>query len=288
MLKRIGSKMTLEVVVLAAGAGTRMRSALPKVLHPLGGRPLLAHVLVTAASLEPRRIHVVVGEQSEEVRARFADEAGISWVVQEQRRGSGHAVAQALPLVEDSATVLVLYGDVPFMETETLCDCVQGAGEGVALVTVALADPHGFGRILRDVDGAIIAIVEERDATDGQRAIPEVNTGVLAAPAAILKDLVANLTPENVQGEYYLTDVVSLAKSAGIEVVGVEASPEESLGVNDRAQLANLERIHQRRQAARLMAGASLSWIPPASTSAARCVPGGTASSTSTWCSRAK
>ena len=247
--------MTLEVVVLAAGAGTRMRSALPKVLHPLGGRPLLAHVLATAASLEPRRIHVVVGEKSEEVRARFADEAGISWVVQEQRCGSGHAVAQALPLVEDSATVLVLYGDVPFMETQTLRDCVQGADEGVALVTVALADPHGFGRILRDDDGRIIGIVEEPDATDGQRAIPEVNTGVLAAPAAILRDLVATLTPENAQGEYYLTDVVSLAESAGIEVVGIEASPEESLGVNDRAQLANLERIHQRRQAARLMAG---------------------------------
>lgn len=247
--------MTLEVVVLAAGAGTRMRSALPKVLHPLGGRPLLAHVLATAASLEPRRIHVVVGEQSEEVRARFADEVGISWVVQDQRLGSGHAVAQALPLVENSATVLVLYGDVPFMETQTLRDCVQGADEGVALVTVALADPHGFGRILRDNDGRIAGIVEQRDATDSQRTIAEVNTGVLAAPAAILGDLVATLTPENAQGEYYLTDVVSSAKSAGIEVVGVEASPEESLGVNDRAQLANLERIHQRRQAARLMAG---------------------------------
>ena len=246
--------MTLEVVVLAAGAGTRMRSSLPKVLQPLGGRPLLAHVLDAAASLEPQGLHVVVGEQRDEVRACFADAAELSWVVQEPRLGSGHAVAQALPRVADDATVLVLYGDVPFMAMDTLTECVRGGLDGVSLVTVHVEDPRGLGRILRNDAAAIVGIVEERDATAAQRAISEVNSGVVAAPKSMLDALVAEISRDNDQGEYYLTDVVALARSRGIDVVGVEAGPEETLGVNDRAQLARLERIYQRRQATRLMA----------------------------------
>ena len=246
--------MTLEVVVLAAGAGTRMRSSLPKVLQPLGGRPLLAHVLDAAASLDPQGLHVVVGEQRDEVRACFADAAELSWVVQEPRLGSGHAVAQALPRVADDATVLVLYGDVPFMEMDTLTECVRGGLDGVSLVTVHVEDPRGFGRILRNDAAAIVGIVEERDATAAQRAITEVNSGVVAAPKSMFDALVAEISRDNDQGEYYLTDVVALARSRGIDVVGVEAGPEEALGVNDRAQLARLERIYQRRQATRLMA----------------------------------
>ncbi len=246
--------MTVEVVVLAAGAGTRMRSAMPKVLHPLGGRPLLAHVLDTARSLDPRRIHVVVGEQSERVRAFFEDSPGLSWVVQESRRGTGHAVGTALPTVSDGATVLVLFGDAPFVTADTVAACIDGAGDGIALACANLPDPYGFGRILRDGDGRITGIVEERDATDAEKTIAEVNTGILAASKTVLQELVGAIRPDNVQGEYYLTDVAALAVSRGLPVIGVDAAAEESLGVNDRAQLARLERMHQRREAARLMA----------------------------------
>ena len=245
----------LEVVLLAAGAGTRMRSALPKVLHPLAGRPLLAHVLDSAASLQPRKVHVVIGEQSDEVKARFASRSDISWVLQEPRRGSGDAVAHALPGIDDDATVLVLLGDVPLMRTHTLADCVSRADSGIALVTVDLEHPRGFGRILRDDAGRIVSIVEELDASDAEKAITEVNTGVLAAPKTVLASLVESLTADNDQGEFYLTDVVGLAKARNIGVVGFRASPEEALGVNDCAQLAQAERLFQHRQATRLMAG---------------------------------
>lgn len=247
--------MTVEVVVLAAGAGTRMRSAMPKVLHPLGGRPLLAHVLDTARSLDPSRIHVVVGKQGKRVRACFEDYPGLSWVKQASRRGTGHAVGQALPAVSDDATVLVLVGDAPFTSADTMVGCVEGAVGGIALACADLPDPHGLGRILRNGDGHIVGIVEERDASDAEKAITEVNTGVLAAPKPVLRDLIAALRPDNDQGEYYLTDVAELTVARGLTVTGVPAGAEESLGVNDRAQLARLERIYQRREASRLMAG---------------------------------
>ena len=247
--------MSVEVVVLAAGAGTRMRSAMPKVLHPLGGRPLLAHVLDTVRSLEPSRIHVVVGEQSELVEACFADYPGLSWALQESRQGTGHAVGKALPGVSDDATVLVLFGDAPFTAKGTMVGCVESAGDGLALACAELDDPFGFGRILRDGDGNIVGIVEERDASAEEKALTEVNTGILAASKPVLRNLVGSLRPDNDQGEYYLTDVVALAVARGLPVTGVPAAAEESLGVNDRAQLAQLERIHQRREASRLMAG---------------------------------
>ena len=245
--------MALEVVVLAAGAGTRMRSRTPKVLHLLAGRPLLAHVLDTAFRLEPDRCHVVVGDQADEVKAYFCDEPRISWVLQEPRLGSGHAAAQALPTVADDATVLVLLGDVPLVRAETLNQCVAATGDGISLVTIDLPDPSGFGRILRR-DGRIVGIVEDADATAEQLAITEINTGILAAPKAILDALLGTLNRDNKQGEYYLTDIVGKAELDGIPVTGIDGRvPEEVMGVNDRAQLAQLERYYQRGLAHELM-----------------------------------
>ena len=245
--------MALEVVVLAAGAGTRMRSRTPKVLHPLAGRPLLAHVLDTAVELEPDRCHVVVGDQADEVKAYFHGESRVSWVLQKPRLGSGHAAAQALPAVADDATVLVLLGDVPLVRAETLTQCVAAAGEGVALVTIDLPDPSGFGRILRR-DGQIVGIVEDADASPEQLAITEINTGILAAPKAVLDALLRTLDRDNKQGEYYLTDIVGKAERRAIAVTGIDGRvPEEVMGVNDRAQLAQLERYYQRGLANELM-----------------------------------
>jgi len=245
--------MALEVVVLAAGAGTRMRSRTPKVLHPLAGRPLLAHVLDTAFRLEPNQCHVVVGNPTEEVKAHFQGESRISWVLQEPRLGSGHAAAQALPTVADDATVLVLLGDVPLVRAETLAECVAAAGDGIALVTIDLPDPHGFGRILRR-GSRIIGIVEDADATAEQQAIKEINTGILAAPKAVLETLLKTLDRNNKQGEYYLTDIIGKAEARGIAVTGIDGRvPEEVMGVNDRVQLAHLERHYQRGLAVELM-----------------------------------
>ncbi len=246
--------MTLEVIVLAAGAGTRMRSGLAKVLHPLAGRPLLAHVLDVAAALEPRRIHVVVGEQGDDVKACFADYPKVSWVTQQPRLGTGHAVAKALPLVAADATVLVVLGDVPLVHTGILADCVRRAGTGLALVTAELDDPAGFGRIRRR-DGRVAGIVEDADASEQERAIREVNTGILAAPWALLADLLGAVSADNVQGEYYLTDVVEIAVERDVPVVALPApQAEEVIGINDRAQLARAERYRQRRLAEALMA----------------------------------
>ena len=245
--------MALEVVVLAAGAGTRMRSRTPKVLHPLAGRPLLAHVLDAAFRLEADQCQVVVGEQAEEVKAYFRGESRVSWVLQEPRLGSGDAAAQALPAVADDATVLVLLGDVPLVRAETLSRCVAGAGDGIALVTIDLPDPSGFGRILRR-DSRIMGIVEDADATAEQQAITEINTGILAAPKAVLETLLKTLDRNNNQGEYYLTDIIGKAEARGIAVTGIDGRvPEEVMGVNDRVQLAHLERHYQRGLAVELM-----------------------------------
>ena len=245
--------MALEVVVLAAGAGTRMRSRTPKVLHPLGGRPLLAHVVDTAFRLRPHKCHVVVGDPAQEVKAYFSDESRISWVLQEPRLGSGHAAAQALPDVADDATVLVLLGDVPLVRAETLAECVAAADDGIVLVTIDLADPRGFGRILRR-EARITGIVEDADATAEQRAITEINTGILAAPKVVLGTLLETLDRNNKQGEYYLTDIVGKAEARGITVTGIDGRvPEEVMGVNDRVQLAHLERYYQRGLANELL-----------------------------------
>jgi bifunctional UDP-N-acetylglucosamine pyrophosphorylase / glucosamine-1-phosphate N-acetyltransferase len=242
--------MDLSIIVLAAGQGTRMRSDLPKVLHPLGGRPLLAHVLDTAHCLNATAIHVVIGHGADQVCDAFA-RTGVHWTIQERQLGTGHAVAQVLPDVPDGRTVLVMYGDVPLISAATLEQLLGIAAAGdLAVLTAMLDDPTGYGRILQDDGGNIRAIIEEKDATAEQRRIREINSGFLAAPAGRLRAWVQALDNDNAQGEFYLTDVVALAVRDGVPVRGVHAAdPYEILGVNDRAQLAVLERRFQQQQA---------------------------------------
>lgn len=245
--------MKLEIVILAAGQGTRMKSRLPKVLHPVAGRPLLEHVIQTAQGLEPDAIHVVIGHGSEQVEEALSHYV-LNWVIQEERLGTGHAVLQALPGIGANSTVLVLYGDVPLTELATLQNLVAQAGQAPALLTAVLADPHGYGRILRDDAGALIGVVEDKDATEQQRAIGEINTGLLAAPARDLMEYLPRVGNANQQGEYYLPDILSLAVADGKVVASSVAGSElEIVGVNDRVQLNQVEREYQRRQAERLL-----------------------------------
>ena len=250
----------MHVVVLAAGKGTRMQSARPKVLQPLAGRALLAHVLDTAARLDAQRRIVVVGHGAGQVQAAFAD-AALHFCLQQPQLGTGHAVRQAAAWFDDDAVVLVLYGDVPLVRAATLQPLLDAARAGaLGLLSVELDDPSGYGRIVRDAAGQVQRIVEHKDASGAERAIREVNTGILAAPGAQLRRWVAALRDDNAQREYYLTDVVALARADGVAVhASVAARADETLGVNDRAQLAALERIVQRRNAdAQLAAGVTL------------------------------
>ncbi len=244
----------MNVVILAAGQGKRMRSKLPKVLQPLAGKPLLAHVVDSARQLGAAKICVVYGHGGELVR-EILGAADVVWAKQEPQLGTGHALLQALPHLDASAPTLVLYGDVPLTRLSTLQALLDQAREGVlALLTVNLDQPTGYGRIVRAADGAVVRIVEERDASEAERAIGEVNTGILVAPTGRLAEWLPSLGKNNAQGEYYLTDIVGLAVAAGIEVRTAQAEdPWEVAGVNDRAQLAALERIYQRNEAARLM-----------------------------------
>jgi len=254
--------MALSVVIMAAGKGTRMRSARPKVLHALGGKPLLGHVVATAEALSPGRCIVVTGHGAEAVEAAFAGAQRV-FVRQMPQLGTGHAVQQAVPaLTDDDGITLVLNGDVPLIREATLRTLVEAcAGKNLALLTVDLADPFGYGRIVRtaeagDADsiGAVQAIVEEKDATPLQRQITEVYTGILAAPTRLLKGWLARLTNDNAQAEFYLTDVVAHAVSDGVEVRTASARDEtEVLGVNSPMQLSDLERRLQRRHADALM-----------------------------------
>jgi bifunctional UDP-N-acetylglucosamine pyrophosphorylase/glucosamine-1-phosphate N-acetyltransferase len=243
----------MNIVVLAAGMGKRMRSDLPKVLHPLAGKPLLGHVLDCARKLSPTRIVVVYGHGGERVpQALAADD--LRWALQEPQLGTGHAVMQAVPHLAQSPSTLVLYGDVPLTSAETLARLAQAAGSGrLAILTVDLPDPTGYGRIVRE-HGEIRRIVEHKDADEATRAIREVNTGILVAPTAALERWLGALSNDNAQREYYLTDIVAMAVAEGMPVVGVQpAHAWETLGVNSKAQLAELERIHQRNVADRLM-----------------------------------
>ena len=252
--------MNLSIIILAAGQGTRMNSARPKVLHPLSGRPLLAHVLDTARSLQGTDIHVVIGHGAEQVRAALPD-SDIHWVLQAPQLGTGHAVSQAMPAVPDENTVLVMYGDVPLISKQALEPLYQLAAQGMAaLLTAELDDPAGYGRILHHADGSICGIVEEKDASAKQKAIHEINTGFLAAPAARLRGWLDALDNNNAQGEYYLTDVIARAVSEGTSVRGITTGNiEEVMGINDRKQLAVQERCFQQRQAeACLQAGVTL------------------------------
>ncbi len=245
----------LDIVILAAGQGKRMVSALPKVLHPLAGRPLLAHVLDTAAALSPHQRIVVYGHGGEQLPAAFADEAAITWVKQAQQLGTGHAVAQALPTLTLDGQVLVLYGDVPLLNAATLQRLLErAAADRLVLLTAELADPSGYGRIIRDAEGRVLRIVEQRDASPAEQAVKEINTGIMLAPAPRLRDWLSRIKADNAQGEYYLTDCVALAVQDGLAVEAlITADPSEILGVNDRRQLAVLERHYQDRQAQTLM-----------------------------------
>ena len=248
----------MNVVILAAGQGKRMHSDLPKVLHPLAGRPLLAHVIAIARSLKPGMICVVYGHGGERVRAAL-DHADLVWAKQEPQLGTGHALAQALPHLHPRVPTLVLYGDVPLIRAETLKTLRQAAGKGLALLTIELDDPHGYGRIVRS-RGKIKRIVEEKDATAAERALREINTGIMVLPTARLKAWLAGLKNKNAQQEYYLTDVVAAAVADQVPVSSAQPGAVwETLGVNSKAQLAELERIFQRQTAAGLMeAGATL------------------------------
>jgi bifunctional UDP-N-acetylglucosamine pyrophosphorylase / glucosamine-1-phosphate N-acetyltransferase len=242
----------MNVVILAAGQGKRMHSDLPKVLHPLAGRPLLAHVIATARSLDPDVICIVYGHGGERVREAIAD-PGLVWVKQEPQLGTGHALAQALPHLNAKAPTLVLYGDVPLTRAQTLRDLYRAAGKDMALLTVLLDNPHGYGRIVRSL-GKIKRIVEEKDATPAQRTLRETNTGIMALPTARLKGWLAGLKNKNAQTEYYLTDVVAAAVADKVAVRSVNpAAAWETLGVNSKVQLAELERRFQRQTAEVLM-----------------------------------
>ena len=246
--------MPLHVVILAAGQGKRMRSALPKVLHRIAGRPLLAHVIDAARALKPERIYVVYGHGGERVRAAF-EGAPLEWVEQARQLGTGHALMQALPRIPRAATVLVLNGDVPLVRSETLRRLARSAGKGVAIATSDLSDPSGYGRVLRDAKGRVRRIVEEKDATRAERAIREWYAGFLASNASRLAGWLAKVANRNAQKEYYLTDVIGIAAEAGAPVSAVKAADRmEVAGVNSREELAIAERAYQNAQARKLLA----------------------------------
>ena len=245
----------LHVIILAAGQGSRMKSTLPKVLHPIALKPMLHHVIDTARHLNADGVHVVIGHGAEQVRASATDQ-DLKWALQTEQLGTGHAVAQALPEVPDEARVLVLYGDVPLIRPETLSALVaQVTSESMALLTVEMPDPQGYGRIIRNASGQVEAIVEQKDASEEQLGITEVNTGILATTAQQMKRWLPALSSDNAQGEYYLTDVIAIASREGIQIaVAQPETAQEVQGVNNRQQLSGLERAYQQEQAEALMA----------------------------------
>ncbi len=251
--------MALEILILAAGQGKRMRSGLPKVLHPLAGRPLLAHVLDTARALEPAKVIVVHGHGAEEVKRAFPG-SGLQWVLQAEQLGTAHAVMQAMPKVGADAEVLVLYGDVPLARAATLKRLLEASREGLALLTAEPADPAAYGRVVRDAGGRVKRIVELRDASPAERAIREINAGFYALSARRLAPWLKKIDNRNAQQEYYLTDLVALAVGEGTPVVAVKAEHAwEAAGVNSKAELAQLERRYQALAAEKLLeAGVTL------------------------------
>jgi bifunctional UDP-N-acetylglucosamine pyrophosphorylase/glucosamine-1-phosphate N-acetyltransferase len=249
----------LHVIVLAAGAGTRMKSTVPKVLQTVGGRPMIFHVLDTALAMDPAAIHVVYNPAAPEVQEACST-YDIRWAPQAQQLGTGHAVQQAMPGIPDDAEVLVLYGDIPLLQAGVLRSLVDKPLTGLRVLTMQVGQPTGYGRIIRDPDGIVTGIVEDSDATDAQRAITEVNSGVILVSSANLARCLGQLASNNAQGEYYLTDIFSIAREGGIPIDAVLAPEAADLeGANDRQQLAALERRYQVRMAAGLMqAGAQL------------------------------
>ena len=244
----------LEVVILAAGKGTRMRSTLPKVLHTLAGKPFVEHVLDRSQELNAEKVHLVVGHGAEKVEAALAAH-NTNCVLQSPQLGTGHAVQQVLPHLCENATVLILYGDVPLIKTETLNALLEKVtAKSMGLLTISLEDPQGYGRIVRGVSGNIEAIVEQKDATEAQQQIREINTGVMAVSALHLQQWLPQLSNENAQGEYYLTDIIELAVKNDVQVLSTHASSAaEVMGVNNRQQQALLERLYQQEAAQQLM-----------------------------------
>ena len=243
----------MNIVILAAGQGKRMHSNLPKVLHPLAGKALVAHVIDTARSLSPQKLCLVYGHGGDTVRTTL-DAPDLAWALQEPQLGTGHAVQQALPHLDAEGTTLVLYGDVPLIQAQTLKTLLHAGKDALAILTIELADPSGYGRIVRDVAGNVTRIVEQKDASASQLAIREINTGIMALPTARLGEWLGALSNDNAQKEYYLTDIVGMAVAAGLTIRTTPAQGEwEVLGVNSKVQLAELERIAQRRSAEQLM-----------------------------------
>jgi bifunctional UDP-N-acetylglucosamine pyrophosphorylase/glucosamine-1-phosphate N-acetyltransferase len=246
--------MPLSIVILAAGQGKRMKSNLPKVLQPLAGQPMLGHVVAAAKALRADAIHVVHGHGGEQVKQALASEP-VNWVLQAEQLGTGHALAQAMPSIPDDHQVLILFGDVPLVRVATLQRLIDETGtQGFGVLTVILEDPTGYGRIVRDNAGNVVRIVEQKDANTKERAIPEINTGLMIGPARELRSWLAALKNDNAQGEYYLTDVIVMAVRAGMKVNAVISPTEaEVLGVNDKVQLAQLEAALRAERAKALM-----------------------------------
>ena len=247
--------MNIEVVVLAAGQGSRMKSDLPKVLHPIAGKPMLAHVLDAARVVNAQALHVVVGHGADTVKAIFSEASDIQWALQTEQNGTGHAVKMALPNLQADGVTLILYGDVPLIQSNTLQSLVDIAKNNLTgLLTVNMDDPTGYGRIVRDANQKVKAIVEHKDANESELAIQECNTGILSVPTAKLHEWLPELSNDNAQREYYLTDVIEMSVKAGIAVETLQPEfPEETCGVNNRAQQASLERWYQARLVANLM-----------------------------------
>ena len=247
--------MPISVVILAAGQGKRMKSDLPKVLQPVAGRPLLKHVIDTARELSASDIHVVYGHGGELVREALASE-NVTWALQAEQLGTGHAVQQAMSGVPDDHLVLILFGDVPLVQSATMQRLVEAAtnGDALGVLSVRMKDPTGYGRIVRDRAGTVARIVEHKDANQKERAIDEVNTGLMAASAQRMREWLSQLRNDNAQSEYYLTDVVVLAAKSGLKINAILADSEgEVLGVNDKVQLAEVEAIYRKRRATELM-----------------------------------
>ena len=253
--------MSLQVIILAAGQGKRMYSKLPKVLHKIAGKPLLGHVLDTARALSPDKLVVVYGHGGDQVRAAFSGQDDLAWALQAEQLGTGHAVKQAMPHLQGGVT-LILYGDVPLTRKETLERLLAATHHcsAVGLLTDFLPDPTGYGRIVRDAEHKVVRIVEHKDASEAERAVKEINTGMMAVPTARLDDWLAELRNDNAQGEYYLTDIIALAVRDGLAVNAVQPDAHwEAEGINNKLQLAQLERIHQQNMARKLLeAGVTL------------------------------
>ena len=246
--------MDLEVIILAAGKGTRMYSQKPKVLHTLGGKPMLAHVIAAARKLGANTVHLVVGYQAEQIRLAFDEDKSLDWVEQTEQLGTGHAAMQAAPALMQQSNVLILYGDVPLLNVSTLNNLLEKLNSAeVAVLTLETPEPFGFGRIVRDQQGSVVAIIEEKDASEQQKKITEINSGIIAVKAKNLCDWLQRIKNKNAQGEYYLTDIIGLAHAdgAGIETLCISDSHQVQ-GVNDRLQLSKLERYYQKKQAEEL------------------------------------